>query len=146
MDGCGTVLISCTAPGHGSDWTDIPSRSSRPGWPSGRHSFGATRDNRTGASDFRKVSAAPPAPARATHRCNSKTCLTTTTARICLTDILRSHTMDNQVFCVAFVYAIVAERRAQDCILDDACHLCWMGNSCGHPDLHPLQSSPVLHK
>lgn len=142
MHSCGVVLISCSVPRHCSDWTDIPSRSSRLGWASGRHSFGATRGHRAGASESHKVSAASPAPARGAGArptsSTSKTCLTTTTARICLPDILHSDTVDDQVFHLAAVHAIVAERWAQDCIMDDARSVCRMGAPRDHLDMHSL--------
>jgi hypothetical protein len=144
------VLISYIVPRHCSDWIDIPPRSSRLGWPSGRHSFGATRGHRAGASDSRRVSAPSPAPTRGAGArptgSTSKTCLTTTTARICLPGILHSDIMDNQVFRIAVVHAIVAEWWAQDCIMDDARSVCRMGAPRDHLDLHPLQSGAVLHK
>lgn len=54
--------------------------------------------------------------------------------------------MDNQVIHIAVVHAVVAERRTQDCIMDDARSYCRMGAHIDHLDLHSLQSSTVLHK
>lgn len=57
------VLICWLVSRHHSDWTDIPSCATGLGQSPGRYFSARTRGHRKGASDFHKVSAAPPAPA-----------------------------------------------------------------------------------
>lgn len=54
--------------------------------------------------------------------------------------------MDYQVFHPAAVYALVAERWAQDCVVDNARLIRGVGTCFDRLDINPVQSCAVLYK
>lgn len=72
-------------------------------------------------------------------------CLTTTTARFRLSNLLRSDFMDDEVLHLAAVHAAVAKRRTQDRVVDNASVIRRVGTCFGHTDISPVQPCAILY-
>lgn len=142
------LLIIRPVPRHSSDWHCLSSRQFGHGRSSGRNTFGPSPSHWGGASDtLARFRLLPQRPSAGQPRPTSLgKCLTTTTARFRLSDLLYTHIMDDQVLHLAAVYAAVAQRRAQDCIVDYDSFICRVGTCLDHTHISPVQSCAILHE